>query len=302
MDDQVPKVALRCGFSDRSGISPINTEMQLNSLDERTRIQIVNLSDCLFKIRCQPYDSDMYFVPGFINRFLAEVYLQIVDHGKTYSSRAFFNDFYNQTVLKGEYGDVLTVVEYFCNHLCGKYGVLDDGEECTFENPCAIIPSEEFNQLFEREYVGYRFVDGLITPITNRIEITTINQAATTNSENVNGHFHKAIALLSNREHPDYPNSIKESITAVEAMCNLIVGKKKATLGEALNQLEDKGVPIHNALKSAFKTLYGYASDANGIRHAGDPEGSEATFAEAKYMLVSCSGFVNYLMEVYSGQ
>ncbi len=178
--------------------------------------------------------------------------------------------------------------------------MLDDGEECTFEDPCAIIPSEEFNQLFEREYVGYRFVDGLITPITNKIEITAINQAAATKSEIVNGHIHKAIELLSNREHPDYPNSIKESITAVEAMCNLIAGEKNTTLGVTLKHLEGNGVPIHNALKSAFSTLYGYTSDANGIRHAGDMGGPEATSAEAKFMLVSCSGFVNYLTEVCS--
>lgn len=178
--------------------------------------------------------------------------------------------------------------------------MLDNGEECTFEDPYAIIPSEEFNQLFEREYVGYRFVNGLITPITNRTETDAINQAATTHNEIVNKHIHKAIALLSDREYPDYSNSIKESITAVEAMCNLIAGKKNATLGEALKHLEDNGVLIHKALKSAFNTLYGYTSDANGIRHAGDMGGSEATFVEAKYMLVSCSGFVNYLMEVYS--
>lgn len=298
MDDQLPKVALRGGFSDRSGITPINTEMQINSLDERTRIRIVNLSDYLFKFRCQAYGSDIHFVPGFISDFLDNVYNQIVDHGKTYGSRSFFDYYYNRTVLKGEYSDVLTVVEYFCKRLCGKYGMLDNGEECMFKGICATVPSEEFNQLFEREYVGYRFVEGLIIPITNRTEITAINQAATTKNEIVNGHIHKAIALLSDREHPDYPNSIKESITAVEAMCNLIVGEKNATLGEALKHLEDKGVQIHKALKSAFSTLYGYTSDANGIRHAGDMGGSEATFAEAKYMLVSCSGFVNYLVEV----
>lgn len=300
MNDQVPvpKVALRGGFSDRSGISPINTEMQLNSLDERTRTQILNLSNALFTVRCKPFDSDMYFEPAFIKGFLAEVYLEKINYSKSYNSKNFFDYYYNRTVEEGDFEDVLTVVEYFCNHLCGKYGMLDDGDECTFEDPYAIIPSEEFNQLFEREYVGYRFVEGLITPITNRTEIAAINQAATTKNEIVNGHIHKAIALLSDREHPDYPNSIKESITAVEAMCNLIVGEKNATLGKALKHLEDKGVPIHNALKNAFSTLYGYTSDANGIRHAGDMGGLEATFAEAKYMLVSCSGFVNYLVDV----
>jgi len=50
------------------------------------------------------------------------------------------------------------------------------------------------------------------------------------------------------------------------------------------------------ALKQAFEKLYGYSSDADGIRHAlmGD---SNVDFEEAKYMLVTCCAFVNYLAE-----
>lgn len=55
---------------------------------------------------------------------------------------------------------------------------------------------------------------------------------------------------------------------------------------------------IHAGLKSAFNMLYGYTSDANGIRHAGDIGGPSSTFEEAKFMLVSCSAFVNYLIAV----
>ena len=48
----------------------------------------------------------------------------------------------------------------------------------------------------------------------------------------------------------------------------------------------------------AFNMLYGYTSDANGIRHAGNIGGPSSTFEEAKFMLVSCSAFVNYLIAV----
>ncbi len=116
MNDQVPKVALRGGFSDRSGITPINTEMQLRSLDERTRTQILNLSNALFTVRCKHYDSDICFGPAFIMGFLAEVYIEKIDYSKSYNSKNFF-DYYNRTVEDGDYGDVLAVVEYFCNHL-----------------------------------------------------------------------------------------------------------------------------------------------------------------------------------------
>ena len=45
--------------------------------------------------------------------------------------------------------------------------------------------------------------------------------------------------------------------------------------------------------------LYGYASDENGIRHGGI-DFKNAPAEDAKYMLISCSAFVNYLMEKWS--
>ena len=47
------EVRFRGGFSDRNGIKPENTEIQLKSLDERTRIFLANLtlnkiSECVY--------------------------------------------------------------------------------------------------------------------------------------------------------------------------------------------------------------------------------------------------------------
>lgn len=50
-------------------------------------------------------------------------------------------------------------------------------------------------------------------------------------------------------------------------------------------------------MKGAFEKLYGYTSDANGIRHANGLGEGDSTFEEAKYMLICCSAFVNYLKE-----
>lgn len=54
----------------------------------------------------------------------------------------------------------------------------------------------------------------------------------------------------------------------------------------------------YSAMKSAFNILYGYISDAKGIHHAGDIGGPSSTFDEAKFMLVSCCTFINYLIGV----
>ena len=106
-------------------------------------------------------------------------------------------------------------------------------------------------------------------------------------------HVGAAVMLFADRKAPDYRNRIKESLSAVEAICSIIVGAS-ATLGQALKRLEEKGVPLHAALKSAFSSLYGYTCDADGIRPALLDE-STLDFDDAKFMLVSCSGLVNYL-------
>ena len=83
-------------------------------------------------------------------------------------------------------------------------------------------------------------------------------------------------------------------------MCCIITNStgKNATLGNAMKKLDDAGVTIHGAMKVAFEKLYGYTSDAGGIRH-GSIDFTDATIEDAQYMLVTCSAFVNYLNSKY---
>lgn len=71
---------------------------------------------------------------------------------------------------------------------------------------------------------------------------------------------------------------------------------KKATLGNTLRMLESKGIKLHKVLQSAMSGLYGYTFDEGGIRH-GSIDFAGASSEDAKYMLLSCSAFVNYLIE-----
>src|SRR5699024_3299027 len=78
-------------------------------------------------------------------------------------------------------------------------------------------------------------------------------------------HLDQAISLLSDRQAPDYANSIKESISAVEAIVRTFSTGK--TLGDGLNKLETVGLTIHTDLKKARQKLYVWTSDESGVRH-----------------------------------
>lgn len=154
------------------------------------------------------------------------------------------------------------------------------------------------NRVLEREMAGYRFVGAQLARITDEGEIQAIQEAMETAKEKglsgVEGHLNAAVSKLSDRKDPDYRNSIKESISAVESIAKIIAGDPKAELAPALKKIEEH-FRLHGAMKQGFLSLYGYTSDEGGIRHAMIEE-SNCDFDDAKFMLVSCSAFIHFLI------
>jgi hypothetical protein len=174
------------------------------------------------------------------------------------------------------------------------YGIYST-EDSHSINTRALI--ELVNDILKRELSGYRFIQGTLTPISTEEEVqaieTAIAEANRTGLTGVQYHIRSAVELLGKKPTPDYRNAIKEAISAVESVSMQIAGAD--SLDGALKELGKK-THIHGALGSGFSKLYGYTSDEDGIRHAilDDPN---VGFTEAKYMIVSCSAFVNYLIE-----
>lgn len=285
------KVSIRDGFSDRNGIKPINTEMQLCNFDERTRNKLQNLITNCFDAAYKGknwFDDD---VQGFLKFVIGDVYSEIVERRDYYISEVF--DQVNETIQKSDYDEVLTLIEAVAQYIESYYLKTSFSHYTRDESIY-----ELFNDCFQEEYVGYRFIGTRISPISNDIEASEVREALHGPYSEVNEHISKANAFIANFEKPDYENSIKESILAVETMCKEITGVtgSESSLGRALDKLEEKGVYIQPALKSAFQKIYGYSCEAKGVRHAGNIGGPNSTFEEARYMLVSCSAFVNYLI------
>ena len=195
----------------------------------------------------------------------------------------------------GTYDEILDIIEFIASNLkirvedstISYYSNLEYSDQ--YENLY-----KKYNDLFEKECVGYRFVDGLIVRITNKEELQAIEKASLTNKK-VNDHIKKAILYISESGEKDYKNSIKESITALETLCSILTKKDKGTLGETI-EIIGKEKKIHPALKEAIAKLYGFASDEPGIRHGSGKVGNNISFDDAKFVLVICSAIINYFI------
>ncbi len=157
--------------------------------------------------------------------------------------------------------------------------------------------TEICNGFLKKELSGYRFVDGLIVEIVSEEEINEIEHAIANSDkyQSVKDHLKTSLLLLSNKNNPDYRNSIKESISAVEALVKIITNSPGDTLGEALKIIETRH-HIPKSLRSAFSSLYGYTSSSGGIRHSFLENDIEINIEEARFMLITCSAFINYLI------
>lgn len=153
------------------------------------------------------------------------------------------------------------------------------------------------NTYLKREFSAFRFVENSLVEIDSEEEIKEIEKALNQKSKYypVREHLKSALNLITDKRVPDYRNSVKESISAVESLCKIIIGNNKTTLGQALTIIEQKH-NIPKSLKSGFSAIYGYTSDNGGIRHALLSDDIKIEIEESKFMLVACSAFINYLI------
>ncbi len=156
----------------------------------------------------------------------------------------------------------------------------------------------EANRIFEEEAAGYRFIGDTIAPITNPSELESITDSIKASRANnlfgAEKHLYVSLELLSKKPNPDYRNSIKESISAIESLVRQITSDNSGKLSKALDKLDLK-IKFHGGFKASLNSLYGYTNDENGIRHAILEE-TDLGFDEAKFMLVTCSALVNLII------
>ncbi len=270
-------------FSERYGHKPAQRAMQIDSISPELRNGLWSL------LKIYIWDH-VYYSHAHGGAFLGEINAEI-----TRFCTALWLDYFKKPLdtLNSNWRTVqMELRGYFFS--CEWWEVYDFVEFCAQNFPYRDRDGfiADCNGLLEREGSAYRFVNRLVTKITDETEIAEIDAALEIARGPVRTHLYRALELLSDKKSPDYRNSIKESISGVESLVFQVVGEK-GTLGQLIKKMEDE-IGLHPALKSAFSNLYGYTSDQDGIRHA-IMELKDLSFEDAKFFLVVCSAFTNFV-------
>lgn len=271
-------------FAERMGFTRPRSLTQTADLDTETRTELWNV---IFLVRGITRRDDVaYAVDDNITAAIWAWHLKNARDEQPRDDAVWAK--VKSIVLDGEWFEALDCIEEygrylhrFSNQYTGRVPALFD---------------QLLNTTLEQYLVGYRLIDRQLVPLDDDASATAVTDALdiTTQLAGARHHLIRATELLSDRQNPDYSNAIKEAISAVESVVATVTAE--GTLGAGLKKLKSAGVELHPALESAWSKMYGWTSDAQGIRHAAIDE-ADADQSIAKYMLVACSAFVSYVIE-----
>ncbi len=266
-------------FAQFEGVSPLPTQLKTKQTSRvlRARLWDVVYSACRQNMR-GPYSLSIYWA----------------DVSKDYQITQF-----------GRFSDEISAsLEQFVKVLKPQFESTDYvkvyGTVEWFARRCPNL-APHFERVLEEQRSAYRLVEGSMFAITSEQEGDTIREAVAVLDETGLGaarkHLVQAGSLLTSGRHGD---SMRESIHAVESVARTLTGK--LTFKDALQELI-KSHPMHQALRDGFNKIYGYTSDANGIRHPmlGD-EGVQGGEHEAIFMLGACAAFCTYMARISKPQ
>ena len=284
-------------FSQRIGKKPKEKPIQIDSIDEELRNGLWSLIYTHIYLCVNQTQQPIPIHKSFLTALWLHLFKKPIDELERYrkssyllDDNVYFDYDYFHTMIrnwffKAQWHEIYDFLEFIaCHH------PLQDSK--SFTKTC--------NKILEKEYSAYRFTGNRLIKILEQTELEGIEEALAGvekyKLEAAKNHLDASIGLFSNRKNPDFRNSIKESISAIESLCKIICNKPNTTLGDALKRIEKDGIiELHPALKEAYCKIYGYTSDKDGIRHAMLDK-SNVDFDDAKYMLVSSCAFVNYLI------
>ncbi len=273
-------------FAQREGKSPLPESMQTDSIPDDFRRRVWR---CIQEAINSTYDEDP--IDGYTDWDLGSILFlyQFEILGKWHDeieSHTYQGDirFCHEQIRNGEYHEVLTFIEFILRH-----------------DKCSERLGQYLMDAFDKSPIAY-FVANIdnvptIVPRASQEQGEATKRAIETlregGMEGAATHLRQAAVRFKAQQ---YADSVESSIEAVESVARKIAPKSK-TLGEALKNLENKGLLTNRQLKTGFEKIYAYTNAEEGVRHSlVFKDSSDVGLDEAVFMFGACASFAAYLV------
>ena len=286
-------------FSQRSNYEPLPEQMQLEELSDALRRAIWNATLAFLQMDRGQYVPSMgmlgavpdhqtpIIIRNVLGEFLKLPHDEIDANVRFHERHANYRET-KERILRGAFNRVLDFIGIVANlpsEVKGTRRFIDTMQH-QFEQHAAAYWLDTSRRPF-------RFY-----PRSSKEQGVAMKQAIKTlrerGMEGASTHLSQAAEHIKAQQ---YGDSIADSIHAVESVACVIAQKENATLGQALDSLERAKLLKHPALKEAFKKLYSYTSNEQGIRHALlEKDAPDVDVDDAVFMFGACASFAAYLV------
>ena len=218
-------------FSERYGYTKPSDVIIRERITPEIQNAILNCIDNLVN-NLNEMDT-VYVMDNIFTKIEKEIYVYYLNGLKSQYTYGFLTKYLQ--CESNKWYKKLDIIELILNYLTNS---ISNGYEFYYEAYKSF--SESLNFEFKRLNFGYSVIENKITEITSEEEISSIEKALKESKDNVREHLNKALDLYSKRPVADYRNSIKESISAVEAISRNITGENVLNF----KKMEEKGVVV----------------------------------------------------------
>ncbi|TAN15228.1 MAG: hypothetical protein EPN37_10150 [Chitinophagaceae bacterium] len=158
--------------------------------------------------------------------------------------------------------------------------------------------TEELNDYFVENGIGWKIVDGHIETRGNKVFETAVETVATVletaKLQTANNEIKEALKDLSRRPSPDITRAIQHSLACLECVAREVSGDKKATLGEIIKKHPNI---VPKPLDAAIEKVWGFTSEQG--RHLR--EGNAPEYLEAELVVQLTATISTYLGKKIGG-
>ena len=196
-------------FSERIGATTPIQALQVDSMSEALRNSLWNFLLGLYHRRALTHNLSVFYwarVAHYIARDFRKVPAdELPDHDL--QSRQWIKEYFFELSWSVAYD----LIEFVADNHRRMVGGIGDSL-----NPSHPVSQSQLwsdvNAILERELSGFRFIQGVLTPITDLVEVQEIEEAVEASRlaglDEAAEHIRTSVVLLGKRPEPDYRNAI----------------------------------------------------------------------------------------------